>query len=159
MPVDHSTLLDTVARLAHRAGLQPDQVATAVSLGWYYATRYEQRYGNSDPLPASHWARLAVRATRNGRDLPGCGTSPSDALRHAWQGAGMPEVRDPSPGPDVLAAHREQLERTLAESPRQRRVADLLIAGTSNKEVAEELGVSPARTSQIAREIVESFRN
>ena len=159
MPVDHSTLLDTVAHLARRAGLQPDQVVTAQSLAWYYAMRYEERYGSSDPLPPSHWARLAVRATRNGRDLPGCGTGSSDALRRAWQGAAMPEVRDPGPGPDVLAAHREQLERTLARSPQRRRVADLRIAGTSNKEVAEELGVSPARTSQIAREIVESFRN
>ena len=63
MPVDHSTLLDTVASLARRAGLDPFQLVTAQTLAWYYATRYEQRYGNSDPLPASHWARLAVRAT------------------------------------------------------------------------------------------------
>jgi hypothetical protein len=159
MPVDLSILLDMVAGLAHRSGLAPDQVVTAQSLAWYYATRYEERNGSSDdPLPPSHWARLAVRATRNGRDLPGCGTSVSDALHRCWQGAGMPEARDPSPGPDVQAADREQLERTLAKSPQRRRVAELRIAGASNREVAEELGVSPSRTSQIAREIAEDFR-
>jgi hypothetical protein len=154
MPVDLSLLLDTVANLARRAGLDPFQVVTAQSLAWYYVVRYEGMH----LLPALHWARLAIRATRNGRDLPGCGTSPSDALRHSWQGATMDEVRDGSPGPDVQAAHREQLERTLAASPRKRGVADLRIAGVSNREIAEELGVSPARTSQISREIAEDFR-
>ena len=154
MPVDLSLLLDTVANLARRAGLDPFQVVTAQSLAWYYVLRYE----GSRLLPALHWARVAIRATRNGRDLPGCATSPSDALRHSWQWATMNEVRDGSPGPDVQAAHREQLELALAASPRKRRVAELRIAGASNREVAEELGVSPARTSQIAREIAEDFR-
>jgi hypothetical protein len=40
-----------------------------------------------------HWARIAVRAVCNGRDLPGCGTGLADALSHPWQGAGMAEER------------------------------------------------------------------
>jgi hypothetical protein len=158
MPVELSHLLDTVDRWAQRCHLSPDQVVTAQSLAWYYLTRYQQRHANADPPPPSHWARLAVRATRNGRDLPGCGTSPNDALHRTWQGAGMGEVRDPDPGPLACAIHREQMERTLAESPRKRRVADLRIAGLSNLEIAEDLGVSPARSSQIARETAEDFR-
>jgi hypothetical protein len=154
MPVDLSILLNTTAGLARQAGLPPDQVVTAQSLAWYFATRYQ----GIIPLPPSHWARLAVRAARNGRDLPGCGTSESDALHRCWQGAGMPEVRDPSPGPDVLAANREQLEWTLAKSPQRRRVADLRVSGMSNLEIADDLGVSPSRSCQIARQIAEEFR-
>jgi hypothetical protein len=151
MDLEH--LLAVVLRYGRQRGLTAEQIVTAQSLAWYHASRYE-----GDPLPASHWARLAVRSTLNGRDLPGCWTSPTDAIHRAWQGCGMHEVRDGSPGPDVLAEHREQYERALSESQQMRRVAELRVAGLSNLDVARELGVSPARSSQIARRIAEEFR-
>ncbi len=151
--MDLAHLLMTVLLLGQRRGLTPEQIVTAQSLAWYYSTRCEQ------PYPAGHWARLAVRATLHGRDLPGnCWTSPKDALHIAWQGCGMNEVRDGMPGPDVLAEHREQLERAVSDEPRLRQLADLRIAGQSNRDVAEELGVTPGRASQLARKIAERFR-
>ena len=71
----------------------------------------------------------------------------------------MPEVMDRFPGPDVLAEHREAYERTMAElTDRKRQVAEMRLAGMDNGEIAHLMGLSQARTSQIAREIVERFR-
>jgi len=146
-------LLETVLKWGKNRGLDEFEIATAQSLAWYYATKFKGK------LPDSHWARVAVRAVWNGRDLPGCGTSSQDALNFTWQGAGMQEVTDQTPGPDVLAAHKEALERVLSElTAIKKEVADLRLAGMATKEIAIHLHVSKSRVSQIAREIGEMFK-
>lgn len=148
------TLLAVVLKWALRCGLDEGQAATAQSLAWHYRGRCEAQY------PDSHWAKLAVRAVRHGRDLPGCGTGQADALMHSHQGSGMPEVRDRTPPPDVLADHKERYERVMAGVGEVKKlVAAMRIEGWSNYEIALALKVSPGRTSQVAREIVERFLN
>src|SRR5256885_909790 len=98
-PMDVTKLLATVLRWGRAAGLDEQQTATAQSLAWYYAAAYD-----GPELPVSHWARLGVRATLRGRDLPGCGTGSGDALHRVWQGAGMGEVADRRPPPDEVAS-------------------------------------------------------
>lgn len=149
-----TTLLETVLRWGSRCGLDEFQIATAQSLAWYFRTQYKGK-----DLPESHWARLAVKRVRSGRDLPGCGTSPKDALNFTWQGAGMGEVMDKTPSPSTLAAHKETLERILAGlSEVKKEVAELRLSGAANKEIAVHLHLSEARVSQIAREIFEKFQ-
>ncbi len=150
--MDLVVLLAVVARWATRCGLDEMGTATAQSLAWLWASKSEVNY------PAGHWAKLAVRATRNGRDLPGCGTGHADALMHSTQGAGMGDMKDKSPGPDALAAHREQWERMESGLDERRRLAvEMRLEGWSNFEIATALGVSPGRTSQMAREVMERF--
>lgn len=148
-----TVLLAVVLRWCNRCGLDDFQTATAQSLAWYWSSRSAVSY------PPSHWARIAVRMVRNGRDLAGCGTGQADALSHSLQGCGMGEVLDKEPSPAVLVEHKELLDKILAEVTEiKRQVVELRLQGLSNIEVAERLGVSPGRTSQIAREIAERFR-
>jgi hypothetical protein len=147
-------LLEVVMRWGTRCGLDDFEIATAQSLAWYYRSRYD-----GPELPDSHWARIAVRGLRNGRDLPGCGTGDCDALHHTWQGHGMGEVVDRSPGPDVLAEQKELMERILAEvSDVKREVAKLKAAGMAGREIAIQVSLSQARVSQILREIADKFK-
>ncbi len=144
-------LLETVQRWGQSNGFDEYQIATAQSLAWYYKANY-----HGDELPDSHWARLGVRAVRNGRDLPGCGTSPKDALNFCSQGAGMMEVMDHYPGPDKLAGDRELFDRMLTTvADKRKQVAELKMAGLMNKEVAKQMSLTPGRVSQLAREIAE----
>lgn len=83
-----TTLLESVLKWGKKRDLDDFEIATAQSLAWYYSTRHD-----GPDLPDGHWARIAVRAVCNGRDLPGCGTGLADALSHPWQGAGMAEER------------------------------------------------------------------
>lgn len=146
-------LLDAVERWGLKCGFDDFDIATAQSLAWYYKTRFEGE------LADSHWARMAIRAVRNGRDLPGCGTRARDALHRTWLGAGMGEVMDKTPAPDVLVASAELYDKIMAEiGDLNRQVADLRRQGLSGSEIAQAVGVSRARISQIAREIVERYR-
>jgi hypothetical protein len=148
-------LLEVVKRWAARCGLDEQQTTTAQTLAWWY----RRNYRGEVPLSDSHWARLAVRATKNGRDLPGCGTSVKDALlAGCWQGAAMPEVLDREPPPDVLAEHKETLARVLEGlSATKQSVVEARLSGRSNEDIARDLGLSAGRCSQIAREIAEAF--
>lgn len=146
-------LLEIVMKWGRKCGLDDFEIATAQSLAWYYKSRY-----TGPELPESHWARNAIRSLRNGRDLPGCGTGESDALHHVWQGEGMGEVMDKSPGPDKLVMDKELMERLLAQlSELQKEVAELKTQGRKGKEIALVVGLSEARVSQIGREIAEWF--
>ncbi len=147
-------LLETVLKWGKSWGLDDFEIATAQSLAWYHRSQYD-----GPELPESHWARQAVRHVRNGRDLPGCATPEADALNRCWLGAAMGEVMDRYPGPDMLAAHKEAMDRMLNSlSELQKQVAELRLAGVANKEIAVHLHFSEGRISQIAREIVEKFK-
>lgn len=145
-------LLAVVTTWGVRCKLDEFQLVTAQSLAWYWWDRSKVKY------PASHWARLAVRWVRAGRDLAWCGTGPSDALNHQVQGAGMGEVMDRTPPPDALASHIEEWERLQAKlTLKERQVQSLRIQGIDNGRIALAIGVSPARTSQLARSILEKW--
>ena len=147
-------LLETVAKWGVNCGLDEFELVTAQSLAWHYRSNY-----SGPELPDSHWARLAVRAAWNGRDLPGCALSTVDALNFVWQGAGMKDVQDKTPPPDVLASHKELLEKILAEvGELKAEVAELRIQGVTGKQIAVHLNISEGRISQIAREIAERFQ-
>jgi hypothetical protein len=147
-----ATLLLVVARLARMYKMDDFQVATAQSLAWLWSKDSPVDY------PPSHWARLACRHVHNGRDLPGCAVSRADALEHSVQGAGMDFKMDTTPGPDVLAAHREQWERiTGGMTDREADLTRLKLEGMANKDIARTMGVSEGRASQIARAIAEEW--
>ena len=151
--MDQTKLLTSVLKWGKACRLDDFEIATAQSLAWYDRSQYK-----GPALPESHWAKNAVRRVRSGRDLPGCGTPPSDALNKCWLGERMSEVMDRSPGPDVLAAHREAFDRNfdgLGELGQQ--VAKLKIAGAKTQEIAIRLERSEGRISQISREVVEGF--
>jgi hypothetical protein len=152
--MDQTKLLTTVLKWGKAFRLDDFEIATAQSLAWYHQSQYQ-----GPELPESHWARLAVRHVRFGRDLPGCGTPEHDALNKCWLGAGMAEVMDRYPGPSTLAAHKETLERILKElSEIKREIAELRLSGMANKEIALHVNLSPARVSQIAGEIARLFK-
>lgn len=147
-----AALLLTVAKLARKFKMDEFQTATAQSVAWLWASESPTDY------PPSHWARLACRAVFYGRDLPGCAVSRADALSHSSQGCGMDEAMDTTPGPDVLAAHREQWERiTKGMTAKEADLTRLKIEGLANQDIARTLGVSPGRASQIARAIAEEW--
>jgi hypothetical protein len=147
-----SLILDAVADLARRYRLDEYDVTRAQSQAWFYAQACPRTY------PAHYWAKVAVRAIRNGRDLPGTATPSTDALARAWLCVPMGDVRDPGPGPDALASHREAME-ALEDSfnPTERYVARLAQEGASGLEIAEAIGRSPGRVSQIKRELAERW--
>src|SRR5579863_2949483 len=86
-----------------RLGGNDELVAIAWVLAWYF-----WHTGPKD-VPASCYARAAVRAALGGRDLPGVQPSKKhDAMdRNVILAGDMTGVRDLSPGPDRRAMDRE----------------------------------------------------
>jgi DNA-binding CsgD family transcriptional regulator len=145
----------TIERYARKVlGNNPELISTATVLGWYYWSQGPQE------LPASVWARVAVRAVRAGRDLPGVRDSGRDALDGATQGGGMGELADRRPGPLRMAIAREEYARLVAGlSPRQRLMVDAVAGGAARTDrLAAELGVTPGRVSQMRREIMAKLK-
>jgi hypothetical protein len=144
------TILPTVERYARKRLRDDDRVATAIVLAWHY-------WQTGPELPASAWARAAVRAVCAGRDLPGLHDGRrKDALDFAYQGAGMGEVMDREPQPLDAIVAKEEYERILASlNDRQRMLVDAIAGGNNRTDrLAEAFGISPARVSQMRREIM-----
>lgn len=145
-------VLVTAERWALAMKLDEDKTSRVITEAWFRWKTCKKK------LPPSAFARWAVRKVLAGNDLPGCGTSIHDALRHATQGAGMNGVLDREPPPDVLASKREAYERLIASlSPSARAVARLRQQGISNSDIARTLKLSESRTSQLAREIKDEW--
>ena len=142
-------LLSVVAELGRKRRLDEWDVTRAQSIAWLLASRCAKQF------PAHYWAHLAIRRVRCGRDLPGCETSETDVLRSrkTWLCGVMGDVKDPSPGPAAQAAHREQWQRLEAAlTPQEGNVARLALEGLSGVEIAERLGRTQGRVSQLRRQ-------
>src|SRR5205085_2555650 len=121
-------VLPVVEKYARRRlGSNDELVAIALVLAWYYWQKADKE------LPASVWARVAVRAALSGRDLPGVQSSHlPDVWDHLdrWEGGGMGEVRDRRPGPDALAASKEEFRKVYATlTPDQKKMLNLVREG------------------------------
>ena len=140
-------ILPVVIRFAAVCFKCPDLQSMAVTQAWWaWSTASpEQR-----ELPPSVWARAGVRRVKAKRDLPGVGTSTTDALHHSVQGGAMTNVMDRFPGPEQIVTDREWYATVKSRAnDRERNLIDLFEAGTPAKEVAAKLGVSAGRVTQI----------
>jgi hypothetical protein len=143
----------TLARIINARVRDEEPASIALVLAWYY---WQRDAGRHEPR---HYASFAIRHAIAGRDLPGIkdSTDVFDRLT-CCGGAGMGHVEDRTPGPDSLVCHAEQMEIWEASlNETQREVVALRLEGLSNQEVARRVGLTPSRTSQIAREVVAAY--
>lgn len=102
------------------------------------------------------YCRMAMRHALAGRDLPGVKGTGRDLWDHLARIGGAGDgVKDRTPGPDQLAASREEYHRLLTRLNRQEaRMAEAVgEEGLGTKALAHRLGVSATRVSQMRREI------
>lgn len=150
-------VLPVVTKLARRCFKGDDQkVQDAIGLCWYHYQQCRHRR----KVTATSFAQCAVRHTWNGRQLPGVGKkgrgARQDALDHAWRCSDMREARDPSPGPLEMAESADEWAMLLGLlNEKQTAFADICHLGLSNQEIARVLKLSPARISQLRREVLE----
>lgn len=145
-------VLPVVTERANRFLRDEQLVQDAIGLSWF---RYRQNPRAAEIRAESH-AWYAIRQVLSGRRLPGEKARGEDALDHrdTWRGGDLGELRDRRPGPDQIAAMREEwevLQQNLNE--RQRQMLRLAQSGMRTKDLAALLGISPARVSQLRREI------
>jgi len=131
----------------------PDAQDTVVSLAWY-AMEVKQ-----NKCHAFQAARYACYKVMQGRDLPGCGLGSKrdvyNRLKRKSGGASGP-LKSKRPAPDRLAAWREAWSLLLSQLDAKKRQALEMMTDDFNvqtRTVAETLGVSSARVSQMRREI------
>ncbi len=143
-------VLPVITKLANRCFKDEQKRQDAIGLCWY---RYQQAEKRLE-VTATSFAQFAVKQTWSGRGLPGTGLKERDALDRAWQGAGMGLVQDKSPGPDKIAQDKDEWEAMVKRlNHKQRILLDRCHLDMSNLEMARLMGVSPARVSQVRREI------
>lgn len=125
----------------------PDQQSLALTLAWYYWHLAPDKHY----LPASVWARVGVRHVLAGRDIPGLRSKFRDAMKHReTQGARMNGLADRRPGPERTVMASELFDRLWSRmTPREWEMAEMLIDGAANQDVAERVGISPGRATQI----------
>ena len=133
-------------------------VADAVSRAWEFARTAGE---TATPLTI---AKFAVRRVSSGRRFAGS-TRSIDHPRHREQHQPVcldyepTDFTRPGDDPALIAALRIDMAAWFASlSPRNRAVARLLAVGTQTREVASLLGISPARVSQLRRELSDSWR-
>lgn len=143
-------VLPVVSRFARLRLRDEERIQDAIGLCWF---RYQQTAKRLE-IPAKAFAWYAILQTLSGRNMPGKKARGEDALDKAWRCAAMQEARDPGPGPDKIAQEREEWEVLRARlTPRQAGLVQIGHLDISNQEMAELLGVSPGRVSQMRREI------
>ena len=143
-----TTVLPVVEKFARKMLRDEETRQTAVVMAWWFWSNRKEDF------PPSVWAKCGVRAARAGRDLPGLAGKFRDIwdrMPH-WSGAGMDEVADRRPGPDRIAADREEWQLWLSRlSPSELLLAWDAIDGVQGKDIAKRLGLTPARISQMRR--------
>jgi len=165
------------ARLAfrgERAERRDELVAETIANCWVAYCRLVQR-GLADVAYASPLARYAIAQTRCGRRVGSSMNVRDVTSEHAqqqkklrcqqldqadtdspWQGW---LVEDRRAGPAETAAARIDFRAWLATLPkRTRQIALLLARGESTQEVARRARLSPARISQMRRELYHHWR-
>ena len=152
-----------------------DRIAEAVALAWKWFVRLAKR-GKDAALFVSALAKFAVKAVRCGRRLTGMEKAKDVMNRQTQQRRGfavekLPEFSTMSdnpltealadntvtPPPDA-AAFRVDFPRWLASLPRRdRRVAKVLMIGERTLDTAHRFKMSPARVSQLRRELCQDW--
>ncbi len=148
---DTNTGFDTIASVVERYAAActrcPDLRSLALTLAWYYWSIAPDKHH----LPASVWARVGVRHALAGRDIPGIRSKFRDAMKYReTQGAGMEGLADRRPGPMRTVVSAELFDRLWSQmNDREREMAEMYIDGAANQDVAERVGVTPGRATQI----------
>ena len=152
-----------------------DRIAEVVALAWKWFVRLVKR-GKDAALFVSALAKFAVKAVRCGRRLTGMEKAKDVMNRQTQQRRGfavekLPEFSTMSdnpltealadntvtPPPDA-AAFRVDFLRWLASLPRRdRRVAKELMVGERTLDTAHRFKMSPARVSQLRRELCQDW--
>jgi hypothetical protein len=144
-------ILPVVIRYAALRLKCPDLQGLAITLAWWAWST-----AKTPDLPATVWARMGVLRVLNHRDLPGVGTRKRDALRHAESGAGMEGLMDRHPGPEQQVIDAETFHRLMARAKgRDREMIEMFAAGMKNKDVANALGISAGRVTQLRQALME----
>lgn len=132
----------------------PELQAIALVLAWY-------RWRTRPDVPLRQHAYYAARQALHGRDLPGvdCERGPDAWKLERWQGGEMKHLPDGKPGPVKEAIWAEEWEHFWAElTDRERAIADELIEGKQNQEVAKTFGISAPRVTQIRQAMMDKLR-
>jgi DNA-binding NarL/FixJ family response regulator len=164
------------ARRAFRSHPPADRdefAAAAVALAWEAAVRLAARGKDPAAFPATV-VKFAVLAVLNGRRVGG-GATTRDVLEPAARrrrGFTFRSLDDPRPGGgwwrDLVADPRTPVPAQAAFNldfpawlaalpPRLRRIARLLARGLGTAQAAARLGVTPARVSQVRRELAAAW--
>jgi len=110
-----------------------------------------------DDLNPICYARAAVRAIRQRRDLPHLypfSTSRDAMDRECWLCGQMGAVRDHEPKPDKVAERRELIDRLKSVADEaEATVIDMLLDGFTQRQIARELGVTPHTVIAIKRRL------
>jgi hypothetical protein len=154
-----------------RSADQEEAIQETVALCWKWFVRLAGRGKDATRFPSA-LASYAARAVRSGRRV--CGQerrrdalSPSAQRRHGFLVSTLPEVSTLSDNPlsEALADNTrtppdEQCAFRLdfpawraSRAERDRRIIDELMAGERTLDVAGRHGLSPARVSQLRREL------
>ena len=152
-----------------------DRIAEAVALAWKWFVRLVKR-GKDAALFVSALAKFAVKAVECGRRLTGMEKAKDVMNRQTQQRRGfavekLPEFSTLSDNPltDALAdntvtpppdaaAFRVDFPRWLASLPRRdRRLAKELMVGEPTLDTAHRFRMSPARVSQLRRELCQDW--
>jgi hypothetical protein len=151
-------------------------VAEVVALAWKWFVRLACR-GKDAKRFARAIATFAARAVRSGRRL--CGQERARDVhssvarrRHGFSVASLPAyppagslveeaLRDDThTAPDASAAFRIDFPAWLNTLPdRDRKVAEALMVGERTTDVAHHHGLSPARVSQLRRELMDRWHD
>jgi len=151
--------------------LKEDAVVETVALAWSWYRRLIRR-GKDVAQFVSTLASYAARAVKSGRRL--CGQekakdvlSPRAQRRYGFQVEGLPEdqsgLREPlldalhdnmqTPVPDQVVFRVDFPDWRNSRSKRDRRLMDELLVGERTQDVSRRFGLSPARVSQLRREL------
>jgi hypothetical protein len=152
-------------------GTRDDRVAEMVAISWVWFVRLSRR-GKDPTAFVSALATFAARAVRSGRRV--CGMEkPKDVLSPRAQKersfcvARLPDystlgtspltealIDNTRTPPDVQAAFRCDFPAWLSTlDERRRRIAEDLMLGERTLDVSNKHGISPARISQLRREL------
>ena len=180
----HAAFLDVLPRLARVAAFhfrrvrcpdaRADAVGETVALCWAWFARLADR-GRRPHAFASALARFAALAVKSGRRLTGHeraaeALSPWAQARRRFAVARLPTADDGTGGvgeavaantvtpvPDQVQFRCDFPAWRNRLSAARRRVVDLLAVGHRTADVADAVGVSPARVSQLRRELAADY--
>ncbi len=164
--MDQSTLQQAAMEAAKwyamkRFANDPDRdqkVADAISVAW------ELSLDGSTTATPSSYARFAVRRVRTGRQFRQSVRSfdgpPTREPKPERSRFDVADLTSPGPNPAEIVQIRHDTEVWWSGlTGRKRQIAEALALEYTTSEVAEMLDCSPARVSQVRRELAQSWAN